>query len=207
MGFLIKYFYYIPIHAGHAYIIPINHNELKIIPKIQIKETPEVFTLSFFNLIEDTSPKIPVHNPKIHPAKIQKIKNRKRLLIYIVLKKFSVNVINITNKINKTGDRIENKLNIKLAFFVITISFMHILGCINSRNRKVVLFYWSKDGNGNKAKDSLVYLFPVNENEWFQIAVRPETEVNGIVAPFIRSIGYKPNSTIENMMNQLTEIK
>lgn len=67
--------------------------------------------------------------------------------------------------------------------------------------------YWSKDGNGNKAKDSLVYLFPVNENEWFQIAVRPETEVNGIVAPFIRSVGYKPNSTIENMMNQLTEIK
>ena len=118
MGFLIKYFYYIPIHAGHAYIIPINHNELKSIPKIQIKETPEVFILSFFYLIEDTSPKIPVHNPKIHPVKIQKIKNGiKGSLIYI----------NITNKINKTGDRIENKLNIKLAFFVITISFMHIL--------------------------------------------------------------------------------
>jgi hypothetical protein len=74
VGFLIKYFYYIPIHAGHAYIIPINHNELKSIPKIQIKETPEVFILSFFNLIEDTSPKIPVHNPKIHPVNIQKIK-------------------------------------------------------------------------------------------------------------------------------------
>ncbi|WP_288507399.1 phage minor head protein [uncultured Treponema sp.] len=43
--------------------------------------------------------------------------------------------------------------------------------------------YWSRDGNGNKAK------------------------VNGISAPFIRSVGYKPNSTIENMMNQLTEIK
>jgi len=128
VGFLIKYFYYIPIHAGHAYIIPINHNELKSIPKIQIKETPEVFILSFFNLIEDTSPKIPVHNPKIHPVKIQKIKNViKRSIIYIYLKKFSVNVINITNKIDKTGDRIENKLNIKLAFFVITISFMHIL--------------------------------------------------------------------------------
>lgn len=67
--------------------------------------------------------------------------------------------------------------------------------------------YWSRDGNGNKAKDSLVYLFPVNENEWFQIAVRPEAKVNGISAPFIRSVGYKPNSTIENMMNQLTEIK
>ena len=119
MGFLIKYFYYIPIHAGHAYIIPINHNELKSIPKIQIKEIPEVFILSFFNLIEDTSPKIPVHNPKIHPSKIQKIKNGKKgSLIYLVLKKFSVNVINITNKINKTGERIENKLNIKLAFFL-----------------------------------------------------------------------------------------
>ena len=118
MGFLIKYFYYIPIHAAHAYIIPINHNELKSIPKIQIKEIPEVFILSFFNLIEDTSPKIPVHNPKIHPSKIQKIKNGKKgSLIYLVLKKFSVNVINITNKINKTGERIENKLNIKLAFF------------------------------------------------------------------------------------------
>ena len=143
MGFHIKYFYYIPIHAGHAYIILINHNELKSIPKIQIKETPEVFTLSFFNLIEDTSPKIPVHNPKIHPAKIQKIKNvikRSIIYIYLVLKKFSVNVINITNKIDKTGDRIENKLNIKLAFFVITISFMHILGCITSRKGQGVLF-------------------------------------------------------------------
>ena len=67
--------------------------------------------------------------------------------------------------------------------------------------------YWSKDGNGNRAKDSLVYLFPVNENEWFQIAVRPEAKVNGITAPFIRSVGYKPNSTIENMMKQLIEIK
>ena len=52
-------------------------------------------------------------------VKIQKIKNGKKgSLIYLVLKKFSVNVINITNKINKTGERIENKLNIKLAFFL-----------------------------------------------------------------------------------------
>ena len=67
--------------------------------------------------------------------------------------------------------------------------------------------YWLKDGNGNSAKDSLVYLFPVSETEWFQIAVRPEVKVNGILAPFIRSVGYKPNTTIENMMNQLSEIK
>lgn len=67
--------------------------------------------------------------------------------------------------------------------------------------------FWSRDGNGNRAKDSLVYLFPVNENDWFQIAVRPIGNVNGISAPFIRSVGYKPNKTIENMMNQLTEIK
>lgn len=67
--------------------------------------------------------------------------------------------------------------------------------------------YWLKDGNGNAAKDSLVYLFPVNEKEWFRIAVRPEANVNGITAPFIRSVGYLSNSVVENLILQLIEIK
>mgnify|MGYP002624893941 CR=1 FL=1 len=67
--------------------------------------------------------------------------------------------------------------------------------------------YWLRDGNGNTAKDGLVYLFPVNESEWFRIAVRPEVKVNGITAPFVRSVGYLPNSAVENMMSQLEEIK
>ena len=67
--------------------------------------------------------------------------------------------------------------------------------------------YWLKDGNGNTAKDSLVYLFPVNEKDWFRIAVHPEANVNGITAPFIRSVGYLSNSVVENLILQLVEIK
>lgn len=67
--------------------------------------------------------------------------------------------------------------------------------------------YWLKDSNGNSAKDGLLYLFPVNENEWFKIAVRPNASVNGITSAFIRSVGYVPNSTIADMLLWLTEIK
>ncbi|MBQ9206895.1 MAG: phage head morphogenesis protein [Treponema sp.] len=67
--------------------------------------------------------------------------------------------------------------------------------------------YWLNDGNGNRIKDGLLYLFPVNENEWFRIAVRPQTIVSGIAAPFIRSVGYLPNATVEDMMKWLIEIK
>lgn len=67
--------------------------------------------------------------------------------------------------------------------------------------------YWLNDGNGNRMKDGLLYLFPVNESGWFRIAVRPQTTVNGIAAPFIRSVGYLPNATVKDMMNWLTEIK
>ena len=67
--------------------------------------------------------------------------------------------------------------------------------------------YWLKDGHGTTAKDSVVYLFPVNEDEWFKIAVRPIINVNGITAPFIRSVGYYSNSTVKGMLKNLIEIK
>lgn len=67
--------------------------------------------------------------------------------------------------------------------------------------------YYLKDGHGNSAKDGLVYLFPVNENEWFRIAVRPQIKVNGITAPFIRSVGYLSNETVKDMLRFLAEIK
>lgn len=67
--------------------------------------------------------------------------------------------------------------------------------------------YWLKDGHGNTAKDSLVYLFPVNESEWFRIAVRPQTKVSGITAPFVRSVGYLSNQTVEEMLRFLVEVR
>lgn len=67
--------------------------------------------------------------------------------------------------------------------------------------------YWQMDGNGNSLKDCLLYLYPVNDKEWFKIAVRPIVEINGIKSAFIRSVGYQDNEIIQNLLSQLEEIK
>lgn len=67
--------------------------------------------------------------------------------------------------------------------------------------------YWYYDPHKNKLKDALIYLYPINENEWIRLAVRPILDINGIVAPFIRSVGYLPNQDVENLLQQMIEIK
>lgn len=67
--------------------------------------------------------------------------------------------------------------------------------------------YWLSDSNKNTAKDALIYLFPVDEKNWFRIAVRPQLEMKGITAPFVRSVGYLENSVVENLILQMAEIK
>ena len=67
--------------------------------------------------------------------------------------------------------------------------------------------YWYCDPHENKKKDALIYLYPVNEDEWIRLVVRPIQNVNGITAPFIRSVGYLSNKDVENLLKQMTEIK
>ena len=67
--------------------------------------------------------------------------------------------------------------------------------------------YWYYDPHENKKKDALIYLYPVNEDEWIRLVVRPIQNVNGITAPFIRSVGYLSNKDVENLLKQMTEIK
>ena len=67
--------------------------------------------------------------------------------------------------------------------------------------------YWYYDSHGNAQKDALIYLYPVNTEEWMRLAVRPVQDVNGLMSPFIRSVGYLPNEVIENLFEQMIEIK
>lgn len=67
--------------------------------------------------------------------------------------------------------------------------------------------YWYYDSHGNSQKDALIYLYPVNTEEWMRLAVRPVQDVNGLMSPFIRSVGYLPNEVIENLFEQMIEIK
>ena len=69
--------------------------------------------------------------------------------------------------------------------------------------------YWATDPHGNKNKSSVVFLMPVDENNWLKIAVRPVEVVNGISSAFIRSVGYLSNESVKNELNGkfLKEIK
>ena len=67
--------------------------------------------------------------------------------------------------------------------------------------------YWYYDPHKNQKKDALIYLYPVNADEWIRLVVRPIQNINGITAPFIRSVGYLSNKDVENLLKQMTEIK
>ena len=67
--------------------------------------------------------------------------------------------------------------------------------------------YWYADPHNNAQKDALIYLYPVNTEEWMRLVVRPMQDVNGIKAPFIRSVGYLSNKEVENLHMQMIEIK
>ena len=67
--------------------------------------------------------------------------------------------------------------------------------------------YWYYDPHKNAQKNALFYLYPVNADEWIRLVVRPIKEVNGITAPFIRSVGYLSNKKMKNLLTQIIEIK